>query len=127
LEEEMKSFRVKRVYDPPSDDDGARILVDRLWPRGISKEKARIDLWLRDISPSDALRKRFHAKPAEWSKFRAAYAAELEQAAAQSALAELRRCLKSGPVTLLYAARDEAHNNAVALKMWLELRRTKDR
>lgn len=123
----MKSLRVKRVYDPVSDEDGTRILVDRLWPRGISKAKARIDLWLREISPSDALRKRFHAKPAEWSAFRSAYAAELEQEPAQSALQELHRCLKPGPVTLLYAARDQSHNNAAALKLWLEGTKTRKR
>jgi uncharacterized protein YeaO (DUF488 family) len=116
----MTSLRVKRVYAPVSDDDGTRILVDRLWPRGISKEKARIDLWLKDISPSDALRKRFHAKPAEWSAFRSAYAAELQREPALSAIEELRRHLKSQPVTLLYAARDESRNNAVALRTWLE-------
>jgi uncharacterized protein YeaO (DUF488 family) len=71
-------------------------------------------------SPSDALRKRFHARPAEWNSFRSAYAAELERETAQSAIQELRACLRLGPVTLLYAARDESRNNAVALKLWLE-------
>ncbi len=116
----MKALCLRRVYEPPGKDDGARILVDRLWPRGISKEKARIDLWLKDISPSDALRKRFHAKPAEWQAFCSAYAAELEREPAQSAALELFERLKRGPVTLLYAARDERHNNAVALRAWIE-------
>ena len=119
----MTSLRVKRVYDLANPEDGTRVLVDRLWPRGISREKARIDLWLKDISPSDALRKRFHAKPAEWSAFRTAYAAQLGQEPAQVAIQELRRLQRLGPVTLLYAARDEKHNNAVALKMWLDRKR----
>ena len=118
-EETGHQFRIKRVYAPADKADGLRVLVDRLWPRGIAKKKARIDLWLKDISPSDALRQRFHAKPAEWVAFRSAYAAELKQEPAQSAIQELRRSLRLGPVTLLYAARDETHNNAVALKMWL--------
>jgi uncharacterized protein YeaO (DUF488 family) len=111
---------LKRIYEPPAPADGTRILVDRLWPRGIARDKARIDHWLKDIAPSDALRRRFHARPADWDKFVAAYAAELEGAAAQSAVHDLRDRLRGGPVTLLYAARDEHHNNAVALKAWLE-------
>jgi uncharacterized protein YeaO (DUF488 family) len=119
----MRSPALKRIYDPPSPGDGARILVDRLWPRGIAKAKARIDLWLKDIAPSDALRKRFHGKPEDWAAFRAAYAKELEGATAQAAVKELRGYLRKGPVTLLYAARDEQHNNAVALRAWLETKR----
>jgi uncharacterized protein YeaO (DUF488 family) len=113
----------KRVYDKPSAGDGTRVLVDRLWPRDLAKEKARIDLWLRDIAPSDDLRKRFHAKPDEWDAFCAAYEAELKGEAAQAAMAELLDRLREGPVTLLYAARDEHRNNAVALKLWLERRK----
>ncbi|AWM25984.1 uroporphyrin-III C-methyltransferase [Sinorhizobium fredii USDA 205] len=116
----MASLKLKRVYEAPEASDGARILVDRLWPRGIAKEKARIDLWLKDIAPSDALRKRFHGKPEDWDAFREAYAEELEGEAAQAAVKELRERLGKGPVTLLYAARDESHNNAVALKRWLD-------
>jgi uncharacterized protein YeaO (DUF488 family) len=111
---------VKRVYEAPDAGDGTRILVDRLWPRGLSKEKAAIDLWLRNVAPSDALRKRFHGKPADWDAFRAAYAAELQGEAAQAAVTTLRERLREGRVTLLYAARDERRNNAVALKAWLE-------
>ncbi len=114
---------VKRIYESPDADDGARILVDRLWPRGIAKDRARIDLWLKDIAPSHDLRRRFHGKPDDWDAFRAAYAAELAAEAAQAALQELRARLRKGPVTLLYAARDEVHNNAVALKAWLERRK----
>jgi uncharacterized protein YeaO (DUF488 family) len=114
---------VKRIYQPPEPGDGTRILVDRLWPRGIAKEKAGIDLWLKDIAPSNALRKRFHGKPDDWKAFCAAYAVELEDAAAQAAVKDLRGRLRKGPVTLLYAARDEERNNAVALKAWLERQR----
>ncbi|MBL9033909.1 MAG: DUF488 family protein [Rhodospirillaceae bacterium] len=111
--------RLKRVYEAASPEDGQRILVDRLWPRGLAKDKAKIDLWLRDLSPSDALRKRFHGHPETWSAFRKAYAQELKEPAAQAAVAELRAKLRQGPVTLLYAARDEEKNNAVALRDWL--------
>jgi uncharacterized protein YeaO (DUF488 family) len=120
----MTSLVLKRVYQPPHPGDGTRILVDRLWPRGIAKDKARIDLWLKDIAPSDALRKRFHGKPNDWGAFRAAYFAELEGAAAQAVTQDLLDRLRSGPVTLLYASRNEQKNNAVALKAWLERRRT---
>ncbi|AEG56163.1 DUF488 domain-containing protein [Sinorhizobium meliloti] len=116
----MASLQLKRVYQAPEASDGTRILVDRLWPRGVTKEKAGIDLWLKDIAPSDALRKRFHGKPQDWNAFCVAYAEELESGAAGAAVAELRERLSEGPLTLLYAARDEAHNNAVALKAWLE-------
>ncbi len=120
----MTSLVLKRVYQPPHPGDGTRILVDRLWPRGIAKDKARIDLWLKDIAPSDAWRKRFHGKPNDWGAFRAAYFAELEGAAAQAVTQDLLDRLRSGPVTLLYASRNEQKNNAVALKAWLERRRT---
>ena len=115
---------LKRVYEPPAPEDGTRILVDRLWPRGIARDKARIDLWLKDIAPSDALRRRFHARPADWEAFVVAYGAELEGAAAQAAARDLEDRLRRGPVTLLYAARDEGRNNAVALEAWLEGRRS---
>jgi uncharacterized protein YeaO (DUF488 family) len=118
-----RNLAVKRVYEAPDPGDGTRILVDRLWPRGLAKEKAHVDLWLRDIAPSDALRKRFHARPEEWDAFRAAYEAELRREAALAATAELLNHLRKGPVTLLYAAHDEHHNNAIALKLWLERRK----
>ncbi len=113
----MAQLSVKRVYDPPSPEDGTRILVDRLWPRGVRKE--RIDLWLKDIAPSDALRHEFHGHPDQWETFRAAYAAELGSASAQAALAILMEKIAAGPVTLLYAAKDETRNNAEALRLWL--------
>jgi uncharacterized protein YeaO (DUF488 family) len=118
----MTGPKLKRVYAAPEPADGTRILVDRLWPRGIAKEKAGVDLWLKELAPSDALRKRFHAKPAQWDEFCAAYAEELARPQAQEAVAELRRHLREGPVTLLYAASDVERNNAVALQAWLEQR-----
>ena len=116
----MMRLKLKRIYAPPEPADGTRILVDRLWPRGIAKEKAGVDLWLKELAPSDALRKRFHAKPDEWDEFRRDYAEELTDA--REAVAELQRHLREGPVTLLYAARDEDRNNAVALQAWLDRR-----
>ncbi|MBB4188311.1 DUF488 domain-containing protein [Sinorhizobium terangae] len=116
----MSSLKLKRVYEAPEASDGTRILVDRLWPRGVAKDKAGVDLWLKDIAPSDALRKRFHGQPDAWDEFCTAYAAELEDAAAQAAVQELREHLANGSVTLLFAARDVGRNNAVALKAWLE-------
>jgi len=109
-------LQVKRVYASVSADDGLRVLVDRLWPRGISKEKAKIDSWMKDVAPSDALRKRFHGHPERWQDFKTAYAKELAQDPADTCLEELRKQLGKSTVTLLYAARDEEHNNAVALK-----------
>jgi uncharacterized protein YeaO (DUF488 family) len=113
-------LRIKRVYKPPDDRDGVRVLVDRLWPRGLSREKARIDLWLKEIAPSDALRRRFHDDPGGWEDFKTAYYAELERAPAQSAVRDLLERLTREPVTLLFAARDETRNNAVALKEWID-------
>jgi uncharacterized protein YeaO (DUF488 family) len=113
-------LRIKRVYKPPDDRDGVRVLVDRLWPRGLSREKARIDLWLKEIAPSDALRRRFHDDPGGWEDFKTAYYAELERAPAQSAVRDLLERLTREPVTLLFAARDETRNNAVTLKEWID-------
>jgi uncharacterized protein YeaO (DUF488 family) len=115
-------FRVKRIYQPAAADDGFRVLVDRLWPRGVAKAKAHIDQWLKDVAPSDGLRQRFHNRPAKWNEFVAAYARELDQEPAKAAAASLREKARHEPVTLLYAARDESRNNAVALKEWLERR-----
>jgi uncharacterized protein YeaO (DUF488 family) len=117
-----QKLRIKRVYKPPETEDGVRVLVDRLWPRGLSRERAQIDLWSKEIAPSDALRRRFHANPAGWEDFKTAYYAELEQSPAQSAVRDLLDRLTREPVTLLFAARDESHNNAVALKEWLDER-----
>jgi uncharacterized protein YeaO (DUF488 family) len=114
------SFKIKRIYAPPSHEDGLRVLVDRLWPRGVKRESAKIDLWAKDIAPSDALRREFHGHPEHWDKFVAAYRKELAREPAASAARDLLARRKRGSVTLLYAARDEAHNNAVALKAWLD-------
>jgi uncharacterized protein YeaO (DUF488 family) len=111
---------IKRVYKPPDDEDGMRILVDRLWPRGLSREKAQIDLWLKEIAPSDLLRRRFHGDPGSWEDFKTAYYAELEREPAQSVVRDLLDRLTREPVTLLFAARDETRNNAVALKECLD-------
>jgi len=105
-------IRVKRVYEAASSEDGARVLVDRLWPRGVSKDAARLDWWARELAPSDALRKRFHHDPERYEEFVAAYRAELE---GNAAVARIRAMAGGGPVTLLFAARDEARNNATAL------------
>ena len=113
----MVQVQLKRIYEPPQKSDGYRVLVDRVWPRGLSKDAAQIDLWMKDIAPSTALRKWFNHDPARWEGFRARYAAELE--ANPEALAQLRGYLVRGPVTLVYAARDEEHNNAVALRDYL--------
>ncbi|MDI9238982.1 DUF488 domain-containing protein [Lysobacter sp. LF1] len=113
----MPAPRIKRVYDAPAADDGWRVLVDRLWPRGIGKDEARIDTWLKDVAPSNELRKRFHARPELWDAFCSAYAAEV---AGQPALEALRQQVHERQVTLLYAARDIQHNNAVALARILE-------
>lgn len=115
-------LRLKRVYEPADVGDGHRVLVDRLWPRGLSREKAQIAAWLKEIAPSEALRRRFHGDPTGWDAFRTAYYTELEQEPAQAALRGLLDRLTREPVTLLYAAREQTRNNAVALKEWLEAR-----
>lgn len=110
----------RRVYALAGAGEGTAVLVDRLWPRGVAKADGRVALWLRDLAPSDALRRQFHGNPAEWDAFQAAYAAELGLPAVRAAIDRLRELMQAGPVTLVYASRDEGHNNAVALKAWLE-------
>lgn len=112
---------VKRIYEPAAKSDGFRVLVDRLWPRGISKENAKLDLWLPDLGPSTELRKWFNHDPAKWDEFRRCYHAELNAKAAL--LATITEQAKTRPVTLLYSAKDEAHNQAVALKDFLSQRK----
>lgn len=108
-------IRIKRIYDKPEKEDGFRILVDRLWPRGLTKEKANVDLWLKEIAPDNALRKWFSHDPAKWNAFREKYNDELK--AKPELISQLKQLLKKEKVvTLLYAAKDEQHNNAVALK-----------
>jgi len=111
---------VKRVYLPAEKADGVRILVDRLWPRGVRKETARLDLWLRDIAPSDALRHWFGHDPDRWRAFQLRYRAELKGRSFE--LQPIRDALKKGRVTLLFAAHDEDHNNAVVLKELIDQR-----
>ncbi len=112
--------RLKRAYHDALPEDGLRVLVDRLWPRGLSKQKARVDIWLKDIAPSHELRKWFGHDPAKWKDFQARDRQEIKEQA--DALALLRKKAKAGTVTLLFAAHDEAHNNAVVLKSVLNRR-----
>jgi uncharacterized protein YeaO (DUF488 family) len=102
-----RAFNIKRVYEPASDEDGFRVLVDRLWPRGVRKENARIDLWAKDISPSDALRREFHGHPEHWQKFVAAYRKELVREPAASAARDLLARRKKGgsPCSMRHATR----------------------
>ena len=110
----------KRIYDKPDEGDGFRILVDRLWPRGISKQEARIDLWMKDIAPSDDLRKWFAHDPAKWTAFSGKYRAELERK--KELAVEIIEIVRSHKrVTLLYAASDKEHNNAVVLLQALKI------
>jgi uncharacterized protein YeaO (DUF488 family) len=109
--------RIKRIYQEAEPADGRRILVDRLWPRGVSKERARVDWWLKEIAPSNELRRWFAHDPSRWEEFQTRYRGELE--AVRPLLDELRALAAQETVTLLYAARDEVHNNAVLLKKLL--------
>ena len=111
---------LKRAYDPPAKSDGRRVLVDRVWPRGIAKDDLRIDAWLKDLAPSTELRKWFGHDPAKWDEFRKRYGRELEQRS--EALEELLDKARAGHVTLVFSARDTEHNNAVALREYLERR-----
>jgi uncharacterized protein YeaO (DUF488 family) len=114
------AIRLKRAYEPASRNDGTRVLVDRLWPRGLSKEKARIDHWLREIAPSTALRKWFNHDPEKWEKFRERYFRELDRNA--DVVKELRALARGKTVTLVYSAKDEKHNQAVALRDYLAMK-----
>jgi len=106
--------KIKRIYDPVSSDDGKRILIDRLWPRGIKKEKAKIDEWLRDVAPSDDLRKWFSHDPVKYEEFKKRYVKELEKKS--ELLERIKKEAKKETVTLLFSAKDTEHNNATALK-----------
>ena len=110
-------INIKRVYEKPSKSDGKRILVDRLWPRGLTKEKAAVDLWLKDIAPTTELRKWFGHDPDKWKEFQKKYHQELKKNNEQVSL--LNEYLKKGIVTLVYGARDEEHNEALVIKEWL--------
>jgi uncharacterized protein YeaO (DUF488 family) len=111
-------MKIKRVYEQPEKEDGKRILVDRLWPRGLTKEKASIDLWLKDIAPSTELRKWFNHDPAKWKEFQRRYQLELENNKEQVSI--LNELFKKGAITLVYGAKDREHNEALVLKEWLD-------
>jgi uncharacterized protein YeaO (DUF488 family) len=116
-----KRVTVKRIYEPPARSDGKRVLVDRLWPRGLSKDRAAVDQWLRDLAPSDALRKWFHAHTEAWLAFRKRYLKELARPESAQALNELYRLANQRKkLTLLFASKNEEQNNAVVLKDLLE-------
>ncbi|MEO8824110.1 MAG: DUF488 domain-containing protein [Ginsengibacter sp.] len=107
-------LNLKRIYEPPEKEDGFRILVDRLWPRGFTKEKAALDLWLKEIAPSTELRKWFNHDPDKWKDFQKKYQAELKEN--KEAVSTIKDHLKNGTVTLLYGAKDEVHNEALVIK-----------
>jgi uncharacterized protein YeaO (DUF488 family) len=108
------NVRMKRAYEPPDPTDGVRILVDRLWPRGVTKAAAAVDQWAKELAPSTELRKWFGHDPGRWDEFRRRYAAEIRER--PDALRDLRDRAKKGPVTLVYSAHDETHNDAVVLR-----------
>ena len=112
-----KEIKIKRIYEPPAMDDGFRILVDRFWPRGLNKEKAKIHLWLKEIAPSDQLRKWYGHDPKKWTEFREKYFNELKDKEEMAQL--ITRKLKEGTITFLYSSKEEKINNAVALKEYL--------
>ena len=111
-------IRIKRIYDKPADSDGVRVLLDRLWPRGVRKDEAKIDHWMKDLAPSTELRKWFGHDPAKWDEFRRRYFEQLDTQ--PEAIARLRTLARDGDVTLVYGARDTEHNNAVALRDYLQ-------
>lgn len=111
--------QIKRAYDPPAPEDGYRVLVDRLWPRGLSKARAAVNEWMREVAPSTDLRRWFAHDPTRWAEFKRRYWAELTEPAASEAVARLRTLAAAGAVTLVHAAKDEVHNNAVALREYL--------
>jgi uncharacterized protein YeaO (DUF488 family) len=114
-------IKIKRVYEKPAKEDGWRVLVDRLWPRGMKKEAAHLDIWMKDVAPSDALRKWFGHKPEKWGEFQKKYRGELKKK--KELVAELKKMAKDhGTVTLLFGAKDEEHNEAVVLADTLKAR-----
>jgi uncharacterized protein YeaO (DUF488 family) len=112
-EEARRGVRAKRIYEDPSPDDGYRVLIDHIWPRGVSRERAKLDAWAKELAPSAELRKWFDHRPERFARFRTRYRREL--ASHQDLLDDLRRRARRGPVTILYAARDQEHNNAVVV------------
>lgn len=116
----MEKIVIKRIYEPAADDDGLRVLIDRVWPRGVSKSAAKIDLWARELAPSTPLRKWFNHDPGKWTEFQQRYRAELDNC--KAALEELAQQASGNRVTLLYGARDREHNQAIVLKRFLDER-----
>jgi len=114
-----KAVVLKRAYESAGPGDGYRVLVDRLWPRGVTKDRARFDLWMRDVAPSDGLRKWFHARPSEWAEFRRRYLAELR--GHRDALRPLAERARRERVTLVFSATNEERNNAVVLRQYLRM------
>ncbi len=112
------TIRIKRVYDEPDEADERRILVDRLWPRGLSKDRAKVDVWMKEIAPSTELRRWYGHEPHKWAEFKRRYAAELD--AKPGMVEDLLRQVRSGVVTFLYSSKEKQLNNAVALKEYLE-------
>lgn len=112
------TIRTKRIYEDPDPADGTRVLVDRLWPRGVSKEEAQLDAWLKSVAPSDELREWFDHDPDRWDEFRDRYRAELDET--HEPVERLLEYASTGPLTLLYATTDREHNNAVVLREYLE-------
>jgi uncharacterized protein YeaO (DUF488 family) len=114
------TLRSKRIYEPKDEKDGLRILVDRLWPRGLKKQEAAVDIWLKDIAPSPALRRWFGHDPAKWTEFQGRYREELDKNS--PVVEELRRHIGQSDATLLYAAKDEDHNHAIVLQRFIDRR-----
>ena len=110
-------IKIKRIYDTPAEDDGFRILVDRLWPRGLTKEKAKVDLWLKEIAPSDQLRKWYAHDPKKWAEFRKKYFKELD--VRKELVHQILQKTREGDVTLLYSSKEQNINNATALKEYI--------
>jgi uncharacterized protein YeaO (DUF488 family) len=119
-DKKAESIQVKRAYDPPAQGDGVRVLVDRLWPRGLTKTAAAVDLWLKDLAPSVTLRRWFNHDPSRWGEFTERYAKELDALGTKSpAITALVAAIRGGKVTLLFGALDTRHNKATALRSYL--------
>jgi uncharacterized protein YeaO (DUF488 family) len=116
MTKQVTSVALKRAYEDPSPGDGTRVLVERLWPRGLSKERAKLDLWLKDVAPSDELRRWYGHDPAKFAEFRRRYEAELVGEPGRAALARLRALVQTGPISLVFAARDAELSNAAVLR-----------
>ena len=123
MTEKKATLTIKRAYEPPSPADGRRVLVDRLWPRGVSKARLQLDAWIRDLAPSTELRKWFNHDPTRWDEFERRYRKELQAPEQEALLSSLSEHARHGTVTLVYGARDTEHNEALVLRDVLEARR----